>query len=687
METKSPYTFKTIGNGNVEVYQNDQRISTGTADAAARYGYDTNITANQNKAASMGVMIPGAGGGMIDPPTTLSNTNIIENVKPDLTKRIEDFSKTGSYTDTEGTKRYADETPVPDAPQKTTLYNPVTGATQELDNTNDKSTIKSLQDQGWEVGQEDVYSKSTRELIDSMKNSLDASTKRTIDNIEQQFNVRKQQLAEINRRQEEGVKQSLNIGGSSRYAQVSSQGVVSTQETAGLMAISELDAQEKDLINQAKAAQDSGNFQLLEKQLNMAESKRQEKQKAAADLSQKIAEQNKKIKDQMIQASRDGAVSDLISQGVTDPSQLLNVLNYDEKGNMIGDFTAEEIGKTIKNLAPTKDVQDLGTDGNMLKFAKDQGWLPKDATIFDYWKKEAAAKKSPAADKVGNGTGTPQDFAQFSKESIAMSMVPVALRNSDSEKTYLLSGIRQGLKEGKSPYEIADTLMGYMITDKSAFSEGMRKYVSLASGDDKNMAPELARLINGGQYDLAISKIENVIYDKIQKQNPDTFVSEADATYVASKVNSIKKLLGSGWNDEVGAFTGSFSSWLSKKFGYGDANKIKAQLTSLTADLISKRAGSTLTKEEWDRLVAGSVPSFNESPKTWVTKLNELKSNPLTRLNSQRSSFELPTISEKELFDRKLRVPAYSSQSAIDSADDPLEVTGSANNPLGLPGI
>lgn len=661
---KSPYTFNKNTEGNVEVFQDGQRISTGTAGAASRYGYTEPATTPTQS------------------PTTLSSTNITESVIPDLKKRIEDLSKTGKYTDASGTPRYADETPIPDTPQRTTLHNPVTGETQEFDNTNDKTTIKSLQDQGWEAGPEDVYTKSTRELLNSMKESLDASTKRTIDNIEQQFAQRKTQLTEINRRQEEGTKQSLLMGGSSRYAQVSSGGIVNAQETSGLLALAELDAQEKTLINSALAAKESGDFQLLEKELTLAETKRKEKQTAATELSKSIAEQNKKIKESMIQASRDGAISDLISQGLTDPSEILNVLNYDDKGKLIGDFTAKEVGDAVKNLAPNKTVSDLGIDGNMMKLAKEQGWLPKDATIFDYWKKEAESKKSPAAEKVGMGVGGMSDFQAFSKESIAMSALPPTLRNSDAEKAYYLGGIRAGLKEGKTPYEIADTLMGYNITDKSSFSEGLRKYISIAGGADKNVAPELARLINGGEYEKAISIVENEVYTKIQKQNPDSFVSESDATYVASKVNEIKTLLGEDWTDSIGPFEGTFNAAL-MRFRTRDYQKIKTKINTITSELVNKRAGSNISESEWKRMVVDAIPQMNDKAGIFNDKLNELKGAPLTRLNSERSSFELPTISEKELFDRKLRIPAYSSHVALDIAGDPLGVT-TTNDPMGL---
>ena len=50
---------------------------------------------------------------------------------------------------------------------------------------------------------------------------------------------------------------------------------------------------------------------------------------------------------QNILASRTNAVRDLISQGVKDPSKILNFLNFNEEGEEIGDFTLSEVKKII----------------------------------------------------------------------------------------------------------------------------------------------------------------------------------------------------------------------------------------------------------------------------------------------------------------------------------------------------
>jgi len=47
--------------------------------------------------------------------------------------------------------------------------------------------------------------------------------------------------------------------------------------------------------------------------------------------------------------SRKAAVLDLVNQGNTDPATITDLLNYDEQGNLKGDFTAEEVAGIIQN--------------------------------------------------------------------------------------------------------------------------------------------------------------------------------------------------------------------------------------------------------------------------------------------------------------------------------------------------
>ena len=78
------------------------------------------------------------------------------------------------------------------------------------------------------------------------------------------------------------------------------------------------------------------------------------------DLQKEVNKQNEEYEKQAIQSSRDNAVGDLLTQGITDPKQLLDYLNFYDDGTPTGgDFTAEEITKTIKNLMPElEDAKD-----------------------------------------------------------------------------------------------------------------------------------------------------------------------------------------------------------------------------------------------------------------------------------------------------------------------------------------
>jgi len=51
---------------------------------------------------------------------------------------------------------------------------------------------------------------------------------------------------------------------------------------------------------------------------------------------------------QISDPSRQAAISGLLQQGIKDPNQILNYLNYDEQGNKIGDFTLDEVQQGLQ---------------------------------------------------------------------------------------------------------------------------------------------------------------------------------------------------------------------------------------------------------------------------------------------------------------------------------------------------
>ena len=331
--------------------------------------------------------------GALVPQTTLSSANIIEKVIPEDKERLKRLSQTGQYTDETGTQRYADGEPIPQKNEDDTFLSNLAAFNKSIGrSSNDATGIKKLSGgtldtsgvempEGGVTSPEEDYDQQQFDLINQMKATLDAQTKRFISSIEQQYIVRKQQQGEIDRRQQEGIEQTLLIGGSSRYAQVSSQGITAAKERESLMNIAELDAEEKELINTALSAQESGDFKIMGLKLDLIEKKRAEKQKIAEELSKTITEENKKLKERQIQVSRDSAVAGLIAQGINDPVQMLEYLNYDDKGNLVGDFTAKEINEALQSLTGDKKItsesysQDI-KDFNYLSSLPDRGGIP-----------------------------------------------------------------------------------------------------------------------------------------------------------------------------------------------------------------------------------------------------------------------------------------------------------------------
>lgn len=276
-------------------------------------------------------------------PTVITSAKKNEEVIPDLNEKVKKMSQTGTFVDSQGVERYADQTPKPEKDENAEFLKNLADFNRKFGRQpNDTTGIKKVSgggidttgafdEQGGVIGgtrkptpQEeelDTIYNQQQALLDQMKTSLDASTKRMIDSIEAQFAIRKQQMEEINRRQQKGIEQTLLMGGSSRYAQLSSAGVVAAKERDSLMKIAELDAQEKELVNAALSAQETGDFKLLEKKIELAETKRKEKQKETETLSKAIADENKRLREETqketaaLQKDIDGIAEDAAKNG------------------------------------------------------------------------------------------------------------------------------------------------------------------------------------------------------------------------------------------------------------------------------------------------------------------------------------------------------------------------------------
>lgn len=256
---------------------------------------------------------------------------------------------------------------------------------------------------------------------------------------------------------------------------------------------------------------------------------------------------------------------------------------------------------------------------------------------------------------------------------------------SDKDRDFGVELYNKGAKEGLDVYQIVDRVFGFKIAEgaNEPLAEGLRTLVLNIDGQ-KGMSDYdfegLARLINNGKDMEAVRKIENQAMLKVRDLVGNTnLVVEADVTYINNKVKDITTLLGEGWANEVGAFTGTFGYWLSRKFGTGQAVSIKAKITSISADMVNKRAGANVTESEWERLVEPNVPNMNESADAWVAKMDELVSDVLERYNAERAMIQMPRLDINNIEIPETRVSLYE----IKEDPNPLDLVGD-NNPLGI---
>lgn len=191
------------------------------------------------------------------------------------------------------------------------------------------------------------------ELTTALKNSMvsDFQFGQQIDAISRQWNARITDMQNINARREATLNTTgIRLG--SRYTGGMFGGIVSEEERQGVARIAELEAQKQAAIQGARDAASEKNWRVYDKLTTIAQDAYSKKLDEVKKLNEATVAQNQKINEQKIQASRDSAIADLYSQGVTDPATILNYLNYDDKGKLIGDFTLKQVSDTLKDLAP-----------------------------------------------------------------------------------------------------------------------------------------------------------------------------------------------------------------------------------------------------------------------------------------------------------------------------------------------
>lgn len=260
----------------------------------------------------------------------------------------------------------------------------------------------------------------------AMIDKVDPTLAETLKGIATDYENRKIQLTDINNRNLQGMATTGYRYGTARYAQQTNDQLLSTEERAGAQKLSELAATTQSLVMQAKQAADSGKFEMLNKYMAELDKKREEQSKVAEELAKAKIAQDKLLRERQASVSRDSAIGDLLSQGITDPKQILDLMNFDKQGNLIGDTTSEDVNKAIKNL-----VQDDPNAKNIFDIQKAaaENKAPKDVLAAIASAKDGSAALQAAGEWLAKPESLPGgvvgEYMYYKKDAESRGITPV----------------------------------------------------------------------------------------------------------------------------------------------------------------------------------------------------------------------------------------------------------------------
>lgn len=414
-------------------------------------------------------------------------------------------------------------------------------ATDSVDGANEldqnKTDLKTTSDEYY------AKAKNVTDTIDSINSGaipLNAAEQAQVDGLKQQFGdlIKAQGLQNISA---EGSANTRGYQtGSAEYDPDFQVNTIGNIATAGINKVADLNIKMASavatLTNALKTQKISDIKTSWDVYQTAAKDRMAALQKTITDTSKAVSDARKTL----IQSSRDNAIAGIISQGVTNPTEILNYLNNDAKGNQIGDFTADEVSKAVKALAPENDLDKLSGATRDFYILKAHGQLPQGVTslpenqqMFAYLKQLKAAE---TLDKP-TGTGTKITLSTVKTLGLPLSTVGMSQQNildslqSEKPPAWFVEKLSNQLKMSVTPEATKEAWEDYR-KDSISKAEGDKPakvsanytkakqyfgstYDGLADDQLDAIATEVETYVNGGMsYAKAVAQTEKDISGK-----------------------------------------------------------------------------------------------------------------------------------------------------------------------------
>lgn len=527
------------------------------------------------------------------------------------------------------------------------------------------------------------------EIMGEKEQPLDPVAQRQLDLIDKAMNSRNEATRILARRQKEifdrqrsgaveagAVEQGALRGGMRRLGSRYTPGAMGTALAGAqrntLEKLASIDEQELAAVDELRIAQENKDFQAMGEKLDILKGIRDERMQA---LEQTRAAE--------AQAARDEQVTNLISQGITDPVEMLQTLN--EGG---GNFTISEIANSLKEL------RELSSLGGSSSFKLDEkgvgkliggGWtvpeiesLQRDiasgASLNDIMAgvTDPALKTSiqeafgftPDAGDTSNltpGAGATSSEEEFViRQRLFPKMATILNKGtlSDSDREVINQSISSLRDMGMSEQQILDTFSGWSVDVTTPYNDVFRDIIISNAKDGMGTPTQLTQigsLLSKGSYVPAMRSVENTAMDRARELEPDSYFGQQTTESLTKKIDRIKQLLQQG--GAPGFVEGNFQKVLGRLKG-ADAARLRGELTALYNDFKVQSAGVSTTDSEM-RFLEPLFADITDPEGNFMAKLDVFQRNILDKHNATRSVVNLPTVRVLDILEPGERLNLY----------------------------
>jgi len=527
--------------------------------------------------------------------------------------------------------------------------------------------------------------------FDSYNVDQDPDFKVQADLIRSQYAKLRNNMEQLNKQRQNAL---VSLGfrtGAAQYAGAIQKGIEGEELTQANERMAELARQEASALSDARSAFENNEWSQFNKRAGFLKDLREMKSKELDKYNATLAAENKKIQDDkkfeldQLKTSLDikKVQQDILTNNLDLYSSSL--ISFNEDGALqIPDETtlnqaAEELGvspnilvgavrnqyqslqkldeeaqqRQLNIMKTQKDLlnADLTNDIKEYEFAKKGGYI---GTLLDF-------KGKKQADGVTGALGGYHSdilVARLGKQIYGT-------RISDKESERVQSFIEKGTSMGKSELEIIDDVLGFNVTKNKELAGTLRNNLLQIAEEDGLAGFDmlgLARLLNDNKMEEAIRRVELQVLNKAKQVDPDGYISESVTKTAVQRGKELEDYVLGLDKSPVGVIKGSFTKWIKRKFRGKEEQEVLTKVTQLVVEMRNRLLGSAVTPSE-SLFLEPLVPDLNDTPQNFMTKLQNLQTEPQRELNNFRGVFGLPELGSAVLRDQIGKVGIYEEMS------------------------